>query len=69
VRFDTQFPAAEAEKALEHPINLTLRPAPELMMAASRRHLPGVLAMPEDPVAEQILKLANGLLQTDEPGS
>jgi MinD-like ATPase involved in chromosome partitioning or flagellar assembly len=66
VRFDTQFPVAEAEQALAHPISATLRPAPELMMAASRRHLPGVLAMPEDPVAEQILKMADGLLQADE---
>ncbi|HET6847067.1 MAG TPA: response regulator [Anaerolineales bacterium] len=66
VRFDTQFPVAEAEHALGHLITATLRPAPELMMAASRRHLPGVLAMPEDPVAEQILKMADSLLQADQ---
>lgn len=68
VRFDTQFPAAEAEQALGHPISVTLRPAPELMLAASRRHLPGVLAMPEDPVAAQILKMADGLLQAESSG-
>lgn len=62
VRFDTQFPVADAEQALGHPISFTLRPAPELMLAATRRHLPGVLAMPEDPVAQQILKMADELI-------
>ena len=65
VRFDTQFPVTEAEQGLGHSISVTLRPAPELMMAAARRHLPGVLAMPEDSVAEQILKMADGLLRID----
>lgn len=63
VRFDTQFPVADAEQALGHPISLTLRPAPELMLAATRRRLPGVLAMPEDPLAQQILKLADDLIE------
>jgi CheY-like chemotaxis protein/MinD-like ATPase involved in chromosome partitioning or flagellar assembly len=62
VRFDTQFPADEAEQTLGHPISVTLHPAPELMMAAARRQLPGVLAMPEDSVAQQFLKMADGLL-------
>ena len=66
VRFDTQFPVNEAEQGLGHSISVTLRPAPELMLAAARRHLPGVLAMPEDSVAQQILKLADGLLEATE---
>lgn len=64
VRFDTQFPAAEAEQTLDHPITTTLRPAPEMMMAAARRHLPGVIAMPEDYTAQQLTKLAEGILAT-----
>jgi MinD-like ATPase involved in chromosome partitioning or flagellar assembly len=66
VRFDTQFPAAEVEETLGHPIEITLRPAPELMMAAARRKMPGVLAMPEDPVAQQILNLADSILAAAE---
>jgi MinD-like ATPase involved in chromosome partitioning or flagellar assembly len=66
VRFDTQFPAAEAEQTLGQPISATLRPAPELMMAAMRRQLPGVLAMPEDPVAQQILSMADAILAAAE---
>jgi len=66
VRFDTQFPASEAEQTLGHPIALTLRPAPEMIMAASRRHMPGVIAMPEDFTAQQLIKLADGILATAE---
>jgi CheY-like chemotaxis protein/MinD-like ATPase involved in chromosome partitioning or flagellar assembly len=65
-RFDTQYPLGDAEQALGHPINVTLRPAPELMIAATRRHLPGVLAVPQDPVAQELLKMADGLLKAAE---
>ncbi len=61
-RFDTQLPWAQVERALGHPISATLTPAPELFVAAARRHIPGVVAIPENVTAQQILKLADELL-------
>jgi CheY-like chemotaxis protein/MinD-like ATPase involved in chromosome partitioning or flagellar assembly len=66
VRPDTQFRAAEAEETLGHPISLALPPAPELMLASTRRQLPAVLAMPEDPVTQQIQNMADEMLSADE---
>lgn len=61
-RFDAQFQLAEAQGALGHPINATISPAPELMMASARRHLPAVVAIPEDVTSQQILKIADSIL-------
>ena len=61
-RFDAQFQLAEAQSALGHPINATISPAPELMMASARRHLPAVVAIPEDITSQQILKIADSIL-------
>jgi CheY-like chemotaxis protein len=62
VRFDAPLPWAEAQQGLGHPITATLSPAPELMAAAARRHLPGVLAMPENVTSQQVLGLADKIL-------
>ena len=61
-RFDTQLPWAQVERSMGHPISATLTPAPELFVAAARRHVPGVVAMPENVTAQQIVKLADQLL-------
>jgi DNA-binding response OmpR family regulator len=62
VRFDTQLPWTEVQQNLGHPISATLTPAPEMLIAAARRHTPAVLAMPENVTAQQILKVADQIL-------
>jgi DNA-binding response OmpR family regulator len=59
VRFEAQQVWTEIQRSLGHPISVTLTPASDLMLAAARRHLPGVLAMPENVTSQQILKLAD----------
>jgi len=61
-RFDTQLPWAQVERSMGHPIAATLTPAPEMFVAAARRHVPAVVAMPENVTAQQIVKLADMLL-------
>jgi CheY-like chemotaxis protein/MinD-like ATPase involved in chromosome partitioning or flagellar assembly len=61
-RFDTQLPWAQVERTVGHPISTTLTPAPDLFVAAARRHVPGVVAMPDNVTSQQILKLADQLL-------
>jgi CheY-like chemotaxis protein/MinD-like ATPase involved in chromosome partitioning or flagellar assembly len=62
MRFETQIPWAEAQEKLGHAIDATLTPAPEMFVAAARRHTAGVLAMPENVTSQQILKLADQLV-------
>jgi pilus assembly protein CpaE len=62
VRFESQVPWAMAEQGLKHPIAATFSPAPELMTAAARRHLPAVVADPDDVTSQQILTLADRFL-------
>ena len=62
VRFEAQVPWSIVQQGLGHPITATLSPAPELMAAAARRHLPAVAAIPEDVTSQQILNLADKLL-------
>jgi CheY-like chemotaxis protein len=63
----TQLPWAMAQQRLGHPIVADLSPAPELMSSAARRHLPAVVAEPENVTSQQILKLADAIL-APEPG-
>lgn len=65
VRFEAQRPWTMAQQGLGHPIAATLSPAPELMEVATRRHLPAVLAMPEDVTSQQILKIAEKILMPE----
>jgi CheY-like chemotaxis protein/MinD-like ATPase involved in chromosome partitioning or flagellar assembly len=60
-RHKTQLPWAMAQQRLGHPILADLRPAPELMAAAARRHLPAVVATPEDVTSQQITRLADSI--------
>jgi pilus assembly protein CpaE len=62
VRFEAQMPWTMVQQGLGHPIAMTLSPAPEVMAAAARRHLPAVLAEPEDVTSQQILKIADEIL-------
>lgn len=62
IRFDTQLPWAEVQDSLGHPIFATLTPAPEWLVAATRRRIPGVLSMPENVTAQQIIHIADRLL-------
>jgi len=64
IRFEAQLPWTMAQQGLGHPIAATLSPAPELMVTAARRHLPAVVAMPEDVTSQQILTIADRILLT-----
>jgi len=67
-RHKTQLPWAMAQQSLGHPVTADLSPAPELMSAATQRHLPAVAAAPEHVTSQQILKLADRTLASEIGG-
>lgn len=65
-RSDTQIPWAQAQERLGHPIATTLTPMPELFTQALRLHTPAVLAQPGNMVSQQIIKLADTILEREK---
>jgi len=59
MRSDTQILWTEVQKLLGHPLASILMPAPELLMQASKAHIPAVLAEPTNATSQQMLKLAD----------
>jgi pilus assembly protein CpaE len=62
IRFESQLPYKEAQEGLGHPIDATLTPAPDLMVAAARRRVPAVIALPENVTSQQVLGIADKIL-------
>jgi pilus assembly protein CpaE len=67
VRTEAQMPLAEVQQNLGHPIVATLTPAPEMMLAATRMHSPAVLSQPTTMTSQQILKIADQILEREKP--
>ncbi len=67
MRTENQVPWMEVQQALGHPIAATLTPAPEMFIAAARIHTPAVLAQPTNLTSQQILKVADLVLEHEKP--
>ena len=63
IRSDTQLPASVVQNKLEHPITVTITPAPELLTQATRMQTAAILCQPDGVLAKQMLKLADHLIQ------
>lgn len=66
VRTEAQMPWAEVQQNLGYPITATLTPAPEMMLAATRMHTPAVLSQPMNVTSQQILKIADQILEREK---
>jgi pilus assembly protein CpaE len=66
IRTDTQMPWTEVQQALGHSIAATLTPAPEMFMAATRIHTPAILSEPTNLTSQQILKVADLILEREK---
>jgi pilus assembly protein CpaE len=66
VRTESQMPLAEVQQNLGHPIVATLTPAPEMMLATTRMHTPAVLSQPTTITSQQILKIADQILEREK---
>ncbi len=62
MRSDTQILWTEVQKMLGHPLACILTPAPELILQATKKHLPAVLSEPTNTASQQIFKLADQLM-------
>ncbi len=65
IRTDTQMPWTEVQQALGRQIAAALTPAPEMFMAATRIRTPAVLAQPTNLTSQQILKVADLVLERE----
>ena len=65
IRTESQMPWTEVQKQLDHPIALTLTPAPELFFQAIKMKMPAVLCQPESLTAKQFNKLIETITERE----
>jgi DNA-binding response OmpR family regulator len=68
IRSDTQLPYTLVQEKLEHPIKVTITPAPELLTQATRMQTAAILCQPEGITAQQIFKLVDQIIQNEADG-
>ncbi len=66
IRTETQMAWTDVQAALGHAIAATLTPAPEMFTAAARIHTPAVLSQPTNLTSQQILKVADLILECEK---
>ncbi len=66
IRTETQMPWTDVQTAVGHAIAATLTPAPEMFTAAARIHTPAVLSQPTNLTSQQILKVADLILECEK---
>jgi pilus assembly protein CpaE len=66
IRTETQVAWTEVQTELGHPIAAALTPAPEMLLAATRIHTPAVLSQPTNLTSQQILKVADLILEVEK---
>ena len=66
IRTEAQMPWTEVQDSLGHSITATLTPAPEMFIAAARMHTPAVLSQPTTLTSQQILKVADQILEREK---
>ncbi|HMZ07383.1 MAG TPA: response regulator [Anaerolineales bacterium] len=62
-RSDAQMPWAQVQEKLGHSIAITLTPAPELFLQATRLQTPVVMAQPASMTSQQFLKIVDFILE------
>jgi len=65
IRSDTQLPSSQVQNKLDHEIAVTLTPAPELFVQATRMQTPAILCQPESLTARQIQKLVDFITERE----
>jgi CheY-like chemotaxis protein len=66
MRSEAQMAWADVQQSLGHSITTTLTPAPEMMMAAPRMHMPAIFSQPTNVTSQQILKIADQILEREK---
>ena len=66
IRSEVQMPWTEVQESLGHSITATITPAPEMFLAASRIHTPAVLSQSTNLTSQQILKVADHILEREK---
>jgi pilus assembly protein CpaE len=66
IRSETQMGWADVQQSIGHSISAMLTPAPEMMVAASRLHMPAVFSQPTNVTSQQILKIADQILEREK---
>jgi DNA-binding response OmpR family regulator len=62
VQGEAHKPWTMVQQGLAHPISASLDPAPDLLSSAASRHLPALIASPDDVMSQELQKLADSLL-------
>ncbi|MBI3164902.1 MAG: response regulator [Anaerolineales bacterium] len=65
-RSEAQVPWKKAQEELGHPILTALTPVPELFLQAARLQTPAVVAQPSNMVAQQFIKIADGIIEREK---
>jgi MinD-like ATPase involved in chromosome partitioning or flagellar assembly len=65
-RTETQMAWNAVQEQLEYPISVTITPAPELFTQATRLQTPAVICQPDNAASQQILKLADLILEREK---
>jgi CheY-like chemotaxis protein/MinD-like ATPase involved in chromosome partitioning or flagellar assembly len=66
IRTEAQMPWTEVQQVLGHPIAATLTPAPEMFLEATRMHTAAVLSQPANLTSQQVLKLADLIVEREK---
>jgi len=66
IRSEAQMAWTEVQQSLGHSIASTITPAPEMMVAAARIHMPAVFSQPTNVTSQQILKIADQILEHEK---
>jgi len=66
IRSEAQMPQMEVQEGLGHSITATITPAPEMFIAAARQHTPAILSQPTTITSQQILKVADQILEREK---
>ena len=66
IRSEAQMAWTEVQQSLGHSISTTITPAPEMMIAAARIHMPAVFSQPTNVTSQQILKIADQILEHEK---
>jgi CheY-like chemotaxis protein/MinD-like ATPase involved in chromosome partitioning or flagellar assembly len=65
-RSESQMALAQVQEMLGHSVTATLTPAPELFLQATRMQAIGVISQPTNMTSQQILKIADGILEREK---
>lgn len=66
IRTESQMALTEAQQGVGHSIAATLTPAPEMFTEATRIHTPAILSQPTNLTSQQILKVADLILEREK---